>query len=945
MNQLPKRTLLFTALLLSAGVLTEAAAPSKPQGFVTAKTYPGDVRTAIIGGATPSPDGTFYPAIAEIPFDGYEGLDAPNDYKGDPTVKPRGDIRNNFTMHLQFYFHAPKAGKLQFAIASDDPGNLFVSTDANPAKKVEVAREPSWNPVRAFGGGDPTAPTRRTVVTDGKDPSPRPINWSQYFTVTANQVLYVEALANEWGGGDNLAVAFRYDGDPDFADDGIPIEGKYTSTIDRADIAKAAAVAVVASPVGFDIVIVNGVGATGTKINAGSVKVELNGAAVATTVNSTATGAKINYANPSIFAPNSKHKVKLTATDTGGSALTLEQEIAIQNYGLLSKDIKIPDAAVDKSKVGFRWRVFQNNDHRENSNAKTERALAGQLVDGSGAPYPNHADPSAQGNAAGSGKKLGNADNALIEFDIPTVVNWDQGGGSNGAFTPDEQMPGIPGIEGGTDGIAGEVFAYVELPKGLIRMGVNSDDGFKTTAGLNPADSASAILLGEFNGGRGASDTIFTFVAEEAGIYALRTIWEEGGGGANIEWFTFKADGTKVLLNDVANGGLKAYRIATVQTPAALVSRSPTPGAYEVARKPRIAAAWNDPQGVVVQNSIKMKVDGKDVTTKVSKSGDILSAEYTPTADFAFDQTVKVDLAYTNAGRDATASWSFNTLIDLAKPGTLFIETEDFDYDGGKYITDKPIGMTGKYPGGSYKDLGDGKDNPAGNKSFGVDYNETNVGSSQAIYRPETGVEAGKENGPTGGVSRGSFDVETTYVVGWNDAGDWYNYTRDFPSAPKTYNVFGRLSSGGAAIQLALSQVTAGAGTKDQTVKKLGEFRPGRATSGWDGPGAFETFPLINDDGSRATVTLGGKTTLRLTTLSGNNDSDFLIFQEATAPPPPPAGGKFTGIKADANNIVITFTGSGVQSADAVTGPWTDVAGTSPLTVPKGPRKFYRFKP
>jgi hypothetical protein len=60
----------------------------------------------------------------------------------------------------------------------------------------------------------------------------------------------------------------------------------------------------------------------------------------------------------------------------------------------------------------------------------------------------------------------------------------------------------------------------------------------------------------------------------------------------------------------------------------------------------------------------------------------------------------------------------------------------------------------------------------------------------------------------------------------------------------------------------------------------------------------------------------------------------------------PPAGGTFTGIRVEGNNVIITFTGSGVQSASAVTGPWTDVAGTSPLTVPvaDGP-KFYRFKP
>ncbi|MCI0541375.1 MAG: hypothetical protein L0Z50_39760, partial [Verrucomicrobiales bacterium] len=582
-----------------------------------------------------------------------------------------------------------------------------------------------------------------------------------------------------------------------------------------------------------------------------------------------------------------------------------------------------------------------------NTNAKTEEALAGVLVDADGNPLVNQADPSAVGNARADGKKLGTADNALVQFEIETVVNWDQGGGSNGAFTPDEQMPGIPGIDGGADGIAGEILTYLDLPKGLITMGVNSDDGFKTTAGLNPSDAASALLLGEFSGGRGAADTIFQFVVEEAGIYALRTTWEEGGGGANIEWFTING-GTKVLVNDDANGGVKAYRTATVQLPAALIAQVPAKGASGIDRKPAsISATWKDPGGVIAQNSIKMKVDGQDVTPTVTKTGENLTAAFTPTAEFGFDQDVKVDLTYTNAGRDASASWTFSTVIDLAKAGTLFIETEDFDFDAGNYIKNAAIGIpAGKYAGGAYQDLGDGVANEAGNKSFDVDYHESNAGTAQAIYRPQTGVEAGKSGDTAGiGFARGSFDVEVNHVVGWNDAGDWYNYTRDWPTPEKTYKAWVRSSSGGAAIHLELAQITAGVGTKDQTKKKLGEFDPGRATAGWDGVGAFEIFPLVNDDGSRATFTLGGKSTLRLTTIDGNNDTDFLIFQETTAAPP--TGGKFTSIKVTAGKVVIEFTGAGLQSADAVTGPWSDVTGaSSPYSAdPTGTAKYFRFRP
>jgi len=60
--------------------------------------------------------------------------------------------------------------------------------------------------------------------------------------------------------------------------------------------------------------------------------------------------------------------------------------------------------------------------------------------------------------------------------------------------------------------------------------------------------------------GRGAADTTFAVFVQDAGIYPIRTIWQEGGGDANIELFSVKTDGTKVLINDTDNGGLKSYR-------------------------------------------------------------------------------------------------------------------------------------------------------------------------------------------------------------------------------------------------------------------------------------------------------------------------------------------------------------------------------------------------
>jgi len=62
-----------------------------------------------------------------------------------------------------------------------------------------------------------------------------------------------------------------------------------------------------------------------------------------------------------------------------------------------------------------------------------------------------------------------------------------------------------------------------------------------------------------------------------------------------------------------------------------------------------------------------------------------------------------------------------------------------------------------------------------------------------------------------------------------------------------------------------------------------------------------------------------------------------------TSLPDAPAGGAAIAIANDGGNIAITYEGT-LQSADSVTGPYSDVAGaSSPFSVTAdAPQKFYR---
>jgi hypothetical protein len=93
------------------------------------------------------------------------------------------------------------------------------------------------------------------------------------------------------------------------------------------------------------------------------------------------------------------------------------------------------------------------------------------------------------------------------------------------------------------------------------------------TVRLNPIDDS--ISVGEADVGRGASDTIYKLYIPAAGAYPLRTVYWQGGGGGNCEWFSVAPDGSRVLLNGTNATALKTFRAATVVTrPTVSIGRS-----------------------------------------------------------------------------------------------------------------------------------------------------------------------------------------------------------------------------------------------------------------------------------------------------------------------------------------------------------------------------------
>lgn len=413
---------------------------------------------------------------------------------------------------------------------------------------------------------------------------------------------------------------------------------------------------------------------SGQTVDPASVSVKMDGSDVAITTSKAGDITTGVYAGSTLFPSGSSHTATVTfsyGTPAKTKSITLPG--TIPSYAVLDAANVIPASKVDKTSSGFTAYVHRARTDAglPNHTARIEAQLRGFLVDPqTGAPYENLADDAAVGADQTS---LGNR-----RFTLP-VINLDQELADQGNFRstsdpsrPESQFPGLdPGLGGATlENFAAEFIGFLELPQGVIKMGVNSDDGFSVTSGADPRNP-SATKLGEFQGGRGASDTIFNVYVPVAGIYAFRVIHGEGGGGANCEFFTINADGTKVLVNDPeVAGAIKSYRIATLSTTAPAYFAGSVPGNNSnTSRQPSFLVGLSDSGTTVVKNSIKVSLDGVDITsgaTVTQVAGDT-TITYSTTALLPY-----------GSAHALVVNWS-----DNGSPAKVNVDTLNFNVGGG----------------------------------------------------------------------------------------------------------------------------------------------------------------------------------------------------------------------------------------------------------------------
>jgi hypothetical protein len=357
------------------------------------------------------------------------------------------------------------------------------------------------------------------------------------------------------------------------------------------------------------------------------------------------------YTQGTRFTPNSQHNVRIIVQDTVPQTLTFNTSFTVPNWILMPSALAIPFASVDTTKPGFTVNSYQSGTVTPQPNQLnwTEEQILGYWG-------PNIAD-------------LSGATGGL--FNHTGAMDFANALGSTGRFPTDNPFTTF-GQLGNPDNNTVEFWGYVYFPtSGIYQMRFGSDDGYQISVGPHARDRMGTVLM-SFNGGRGiaVNQDVRPVIVDQAGVYPMRVLFQNGGGGAAMEWYFEFDPNTFVLVNDSGTpGAIMAYRdLLPAGSAGPYVKKAvPVRNAVWVLPTSPIIVELSDGTGTRTVNtgSIQMLVDGVPqslvVSTPSAGTTRIVRSGGTP-----YPGTHTITLTYAdNAANNYTNVWSFNVLNAL----------------------------------------------------------------------------------------------------------------------------------------------------------------------------------------------------------------------------------------------------------------------------------------
>jgi hypothetical protein len=364
---------------------------------------------------------------------------------------------------------------------------------------------------------------------------------------------------------------------------------------------------------------------------------------------------RVAYLLPEALAAGSTHTARVEAADSSTPPRTIVQEwtFTVAQYQTLPEFYALPAGSATTPGIRFRTveaiELWQTGTTLPNSIARAEAQLAGTLINpNTGEPFTNGAEP---------------GPNPDESFTVP-VVNFEQQGQDAGRIGGDSAFPGLDNPPDDYNNFSTEALAYLDLAAGYYRFGVNSDDGFQLRAGRPARSVLDSVVLGAFNDGRGAADSVFDFVAPVDGIYPFRLIHFEGGGGASLEWWSVDLEtGDRILINDTTNpNSVRSFAFAAdVDALPYVRSVTPLPGENFARPDDPIRAEIVAGTTALPAGSIRMELDGTPVTPTTSTQDGVTTVTYLPSPPLEFRTLYTVTLAFGTGASEVVNEWQFTT--------------------------------------------------------------------------------------------------------------------------------------------------------------------------------------------------------------------------------------------------------------------------------------------
>ena len=873
----------------------------------------------------------------------------------------------NYGLVLSGLVTPPTTGQYIFYVSGDDNCALYLSTDDSPANKKLIAVEPEWNGFKGWTTAD------RRPVSANLDPKQVRPNTSLPVQLTANKRYYIEAIVKEGGGGDALSVGWTQGTTPATTDDEVAI-------LDASVIGTMAPNAPAFRIEPKDGTVLQNrpaqLSAFGLGTPANNLAADPTKIAPVTTLqwfqnDKAIDGATNSELTSSILTAAGSAKFYAVLTDGAQKATSRVATITV------SADAVAPQLAKAVSSASFDTVVVTFD---EGMTAGPLGTAANYTISGGVSVskvdvlsdrevrLTTSRQPGDQeytltvnnvtdlaGNKIAAGANTTKFRSFVFRSGLVVYERWNNvtGAWADATNVVNVRKPDVTGVEprfqaptGVADNYLGRLTTYIVPAKtGDHVIFISADDHaeFFLSTDENPANLKRVAVEPTWNDPRqwlvtdrrnadGPENRTDTFAETEwptgntltltAGKkYLAQLYFQEGGGGDN--------GGATIKLAseaDPANGSDSSLT-------GALVGNFIDPLSLPPIVKTAPAGQDFAPGSTL---TLSVEVDSARPLTNVQWYRNKV----------AVPGATNTTLAIANAGVDAIGDYyvvvanvngSANTQPDdncrVLMKGGFVVEAEDYNQGGGKTVAaanTQPVGASlyaglDGLPGIDFH-LENQSTTAAG--SNGNSYrNGYNDASGTAIDFPTAPEELGNpdvagDDGNTNHRRRGDYTATVNYKIGWNSAGEWYNYTRNF--APGKYSAVlaaSRDVSDANRIQNNLELVTAGVTTTSQTTTVLGSIKA-NGTGGWS---SLDILPYRNADGSVATFTLGANSTVRVKNVSTgeDHDLDYLIFYPVTE-----STAGISNLKAavGANGKVkITFDGTGtVQTSTTLNGTYAD---------------------